>query len=99
MCKSLKSIVVACALVLASASVVAADITLRLKITEDARTGESSIYLKGRRQRNEFRRTNPDGTQREVAVIFQCDLGRQIILDSATRIVYEHPFVGREEFF
>ncbi|HEV2799805.1 MAG TPA: hypothetical protein VGW12_04875 [Pyrinomonadaceae bacterium] len=99
MCKSLKSIVALCALVLASASSVAADITLRLKVTEDARTGESRIYLKGRRQRNEFKSRFPDGTPREVAVIFQCDLGRQIVLDSSTRILYDNPFVGREEFF
>ncbi len=99
-CKSLKSIVVACALIVSTATTEAlADIRLRLKLTENERTGESRIYLKGRRQRNEFKTKRPDGTPSEVAVIFQCDLKQQIVVDSATRIIYEHPFVGREEFF
>jgi hypothetical protein len=91
--------IVACLLTLSAATAGLADIRLKLKTTVDARAGESSIYIKGRRQRNEFKATRPDGTAQEAAVIFQCDLGRQIILDSATRIVYEHPFMGREEFF
>lgn len=103
MCKSPKSIVAACALVVSiaanAATEVRADIRLRLKLTENERAGESRIYLKGRRQRNEFNTTRPDGTPSEVAVIFQCDLKREIVLDSATRIIYEHPYVGREEFF
>ncbi|HEX8127614.1 MAG TPA: hypothetical protein VF527_00705 [Pyrinomonadaceae bacterium] len=99
MCKSLKSIVVACGLTLSAASVALADITLKLKTTQDARGGESRILIKGRRQRNEFKTTRPDGTTHELAVIFQCDLNRQIVLDPATRLIYDNPFVGREEFF
>ncbi|MDQ1560369.1 MAG: hypothetical protein QOD32_3429 [Pyrinomonadaceae bacterium] len=99
MSKSLRSIFVACVLTLAAATAGLADIRLKLKTTHDAHAGESRIYIKGRRQRNEFKGTRPDGTQREVAVIFQCDLGRQIVLDPATRVVYEYPYVGREEFF
>ncbi|MDQ1590479.1 MAG: hypothetical protein QOG71_1106 [Pyrinomonadaceae bacterium] len=99
MSKSLKSIFVASVLTLAAATAGLADIRLKLKTTHDAHAGESRIYIKGRRQRNEFKGTRPDGTQRETAVIFQCDLGRQIVLDPATRVVYEYPYVGREEFF
>ncbi len=99
MSKSLRLIVVACLLMLSAATSGMADIKLSLKNTHDSRTGESRIYLKGRRQRNEFRETHPDGTTRELAVIFQCDLNRQLTLDPSTRLIYELPFVGREEFF
>lgn len=99
MCKSLRLIVGACLFMLSAATAGLADITLKLKTTQDSRPGESRILIKGRRQRNEFKTTRPDGTTNELAVIFQCDLNRHLTLDPTTRLIYEHPFVGREEFF
>jgi hypothetical protein len=99
MSKTLKTIAAACALSVVVATAARADIKLKIKTTEGARAGESVIYLKGRRQRNEFRTTRPDGTRGDVAVIFQCDLNRQLILDNTTRILYEHPFINLQEFF
>jgi hypothetical protein len=99
MSKSLRLTVVACLLTLSAATPCMADIKLSLKNTQDSRTGESRIYIKGRRQRNEFRMQRPDGTTRELDAIFQCDLNRHLTLDPTTRIIYELPFMGREEFF
>lgn len=95
--RSLKTIFVA-ALMLCAASAARADITLKIKNTEDGRSGESVIRIKGRRQRNEFTVKRPDGTTNSLAVIFQCDLKRQISFDPDKRVFYEMSHFGIQEF-
>ena len=96
--RSLKTTIVAALLLCAAEAAARADIKLKLKTTEDERSGESVIRIKGRRQRNEFIVTRPDGTTDTLAVIFQCDLKRQISFDYNKRVFYEHPHLGIEEF-
>ena len=98
MSKALRTIFVALSMLCVAASPSLADIKLKLKNTQNERTGESRIYIKGRRQRNEFVVRHPDGTAANYAVIFQCDLNRQLLLDDMKRIFYEHPHFGIQEF-
>lgn len=96
--RALKTIIVAALAVCAGATAAQADIKLRIKNTEDARSGESVVHIKGRRQRNEFSGKRPDGTIAGYAVIYQCDLNRALILDHTKRVFYEHPHFGLQEF-
>ena len=98
MCKALRTMFVALLMLCASANAPLADIKLKIKNTENERAGESVIHIKGRRQRNDFLVKRADGTFASYAVIFQCDLNRQIILDDTKRIFYEHPHFGIQEF-
>jgi hypothetical protein len=98
MCKALRRISIALLMLCAVASPLLADITLKIKNTENERAGESIIRIKGRRQRNDFLVKRADGTLAGYALIFQCDLNRQIVLDDAKRIFYEHEHFGIEEF-
>lgn len=103
MCRPLKTIIVAFFVLCTIATAARADIKLKIKTTENERSGESVIQIKGRRQRNEFTVKRPDGTTGALAVIFQCDLRRQISfdptrLDPAKSIFYEHPHMGIQEF-
>ena len=95
---SSKTIIVAALLLSAAGSAARADIRLKIKTTEDGRSGESIVQIKGRRQRNDFVVKRPDGTTGSLAVIFQCDLKRQISFDNTKRVFYEHPHLGIEEF-
>lgn len=100
---SLKRIIVAALLLSAAETAARADIRLKIKTTENEHSGESVVHIKGRRQRNEFTVKRPDGTTNALAVIFQCDLKRQISfdptkLDPAKRVFYEHPHMGTQEF-
>lgn len=96
--KTLKTTVLAVSLLCIAATTAQADLKLKFKITENAREGESVFHFKGRRQRNDFSLKRPDGTPAAAAYIYQCDLKRQIALDEARRVFYEHPFVPVEEF-
>jgi hypothetical protein len=98
MCRSAKTIIVAVLMFCAAESATRADIRLKIKNTEDGRSGESVIRIKGRRQRNDFSGTRPDGTTAALAVIFQCDLKRQISFDPTKPVFYEHPHIGIQEF-
>jgi hypothetical protein len=98
MCRSLKRIIVAFFVLSAMANVSRADIKLRIRTTENERSGESVIQIKGRRQRNEFTVTRPDGTTDALAVIFQCDLKRQISFDYTKPVFYEQQHLGLQEF-
>lgn len=95
---SLTRIIVAALLLCAVETAARADIKLKLKTTENERSGESVVYIKGRRQRNDFTVKRPDGTTGSLAVIFQCDLKRQISFDPTKRVFYEHPHIGIQEF-
>lgn len=87
MCRPLKTIIVAVLMLCApgATTTARADIRLKIRNTENERSGESVIRIKGRRQRNEFIVKRPDGTTNSLAVIFQCDLNRQVIPDDTTR--------------
>jgi hypothetical protein len=98
LCRRLRIIFVAALMFCAMETAARADIKLKIRNTENERSGESVVQIKGRRQRNDFFVKRPDGTPHSVAVIFQCDLKRQIILDNSTRIFYEHPHVAIQEF-
>lgn len=98
MCRSMKTIIVAFVVLAAMAAESRADIKLKIKTTENEHSGESVIQIKGRRQRNEFTVTRPDGTTDALAVIFQCDLKRQISFSPAKPVFYEHPHFGLQEF-
>jgi hypothetical protein len=91
-------IFVALSMLCVAASPLLADIKLKIKNTENERTGESVIRIKGRRQRNDFLVKRADGTRASYTVIFQCDLNRQLLLDDTKRIFYEYPHIGIEEF-
>jgi hypothetical protein len=95
--RSLKTIFFVVALMLCAATAAQADIKLKIKNTEDERSGESIIQLKGRRQRNDFFVQRPDGTTDSLAVIFQCDLKRQISFSPTKRVFYEFPHAGIQE--
>jgi hypothetical protein len=95
---SLKTIIVAALLLCAAETATRADIKLKIKTTENERSGESVIRIKGRRQRNEFTVKRPDGTTDAFAVIFQCDLKRQISFVPTKPVFYEHPHMGLQEF-
>ena len=97
MSKALR-IFVALLMLSAAATTSVADIKLKIKNTENERTGESVIHIKGRRQRNEYIAKRSDGTTANYAVIFQCDLKRQLLLDHSKRLIYEHEHVGVQEF-
>lgn len=96
--RSAKMIIVAALLLCAAESAARADISLKIKITENQRSGESLVRIKGRRQRNDFTVTRPDGTTDGLAVIFQCDLKRQISFSPTKRVFYEMPHWGLQEF-
>lgn len=98
MSKALKTILLAVVVLSLAATAAQADIKLRIRNTEETRTGETVRYLKGRRQRDEFSVKRPDGTSAAYAVIYQCDLKRQLILDPVKRVFYEHPHFGLQEF-
>jgi hypothetical protein len=98
MCRLLKTMIVAALLLSAAETGARADIKLKIKTTENERSGESIVQIKGRRQRNEFTVRRPDGTTNALAVIFQCDLKRQISFDYTTPVFYEHPHWGLQEF-
>ena len=98
MSRASRTIFVALLMLCAAAMPLVADIKLKIKNTENAQTGESIIHIKGRRQRNDFLVKRADGTSASYAVIFQCDLKRQIVLDYTKRIFYEHPHFGIQEF-
>ena len=95
---SLKTIIVAALLLGAAETTAHADLRLKFKTTENARTGESIIHFKGRRQRNDLKIMRSDGTPATMTFIYQCDLKRQIALDDTKRIFYEHPIVPIQEF-
>ena len=100
---SLKTFIVAALLLSEAETTARADIRLKIKTTENEHSGESVVHIKGRRQRNDFTVKRPDGTTGALAVIFQCDLKRQISfdptkLDPAKRVFYEHEHVGIQEF-
>ena len=96
--RSPKTIIVAFIVLSAMAAESRADIKLKIKTTENERSGESVIQIKGRRQRNEFAVKRPDGTTDAFAVIFQCDLKRQISFSPSKPVYYEHPHLGLQEF-
>ncbi|HEV7905419.1 MAG TPA: hypothetical protein VGO96_16380 [Pyrinomonadaceae bacterium] len=96
--RSLETIIVAALLLCAAEKAARADIKLKIKTTENERSGESVMQIKGRRQRNEFTVRRPDGTTDALAVIFQCDLKRQISFSPGKRVFYEHPHIGIQEF-
>ncbi|HEX8422987.1 MAG TPA: hypothetical protein VF634_06230, partial [Pyrinomonadaceae bacterium] len=98
MCRLLKTIIIAALLLSAAETAARADIKLKIKNTEDGRSGESIIRIKGRRQRNDFTIKRPDGTTNSLAVIFQCDLKRQISFDPTKPVFYELPHMGVQEF-
>lgn len=98
MCRSLRTIIIAVLMLCAAETAARADISLKIKNTEDGRSGESVIRIKGRRQRNDFTVKRPDGTTNSLAVIFQCDLKRQISFDPAKPVFYELPHMGIQEF-
>ena len=96
--RSLKTITVAVLILFAVATTAHADFRLKFKTTENAREGESILYFKGRRQRNDLKLIRADGTPAAMTFIYQCDLKRQIALDDTKRIFYEHPIVPIQEF-
>lgn len=98
MCRSLQTIIVAFVVLSAMAAESRADIKLKIKTTENEHSGESVIQIKGRRQRNEFTVKRPDGTTDALAVIFQCDLKRQISFSPSKPVFYEHEHFGIQEF-
>ncbi|HEY9401890.1 MAG TPA: hypothetical protein VIQ24_04315 [Pyrinomonadaceae bacterium] len=97
--KTLKTTVLAVSLLCVAATTAQADLKLKFKITENAREGESTFHFKGRRQRNDFSFKRPDGTPAAAAYIYQCDLKRQIALDDAKRVFYEHEIMPIQEHF
>ncbi|HLL13833.1 MAG TPA: hypothetical protein VK388_02025 [Pyrinomonadaceae bacterium] len=97
--KTLKTTVLAVSLLCIAATTAQADLKLKFKITENAREGESTFYFKGRRQRSDFSFKRPDGTPAAAAYIYQCDLKRQIALDIAKRVFYEHQILPIQEYF
>lgn len=99
MTKTLKTAVAVVLLLCAGATTARADLKLKFKITENAREGESIFHFKGRRQRSDVSFKRPDGTPAAAAYIYQCDLKRQIVLDHAKRVFYEHEIMPIQELF
>ena len=75
-----------CILILISATTVCADVTIKTRSTTAGnQTSESTIYIKGKRQRSE-------GAGGESVSIMQCDLRRTVQLAPAAKTYRVTPF-------